>query len=552
MTFLVNQIMEEQAASSLAATGQGVSDPPPHPAPPAPESPLMLADQIGQTYLAQCTDEYRKQHGLYFTPPPIAAFMASMLHAHETMRILDPAAGSGTLLCAVVEHLATLPRPPRELEVVAYEVDAPLATHLQRVLDHVIEWAHRHGIRVGTTIRRQDFILAEAAALRGLAGERFDIVIANPPYFKISKADPRAVAAHSVVHGQPNIYGLFLAVGAALLHNHGELVSITPRSFAAGPYFRRFRERFFSMVRPLRAHVFTSRRDAFSRDEVLQENVILHAVRQDDWAIMAHAHPFTISSSAGIADLDQRTRWYGALTEVIDRDDLAGSFRLPTSPADEDILRRVDRWPGFLHAYGLAISTGPVVPFRATRFLMETAREDAVPLLWMHHIRAMTVHWPNGTHKPQHIANTDEARHLLIPNHTYVLLRRFSSKEEHRRIIAAPLLTGQLSSHLIGLENHLNYIYRPGGQVTEDEAFGLAALLNSALLDGYIRCSSGNTQVSATELRALPLPPLAAIIWLGRQIRNNSGDSALIDRLVDELAVDSTRGQQWHVDHAHD
>jgi adenine-specific DNA-methyltransferase len=36
----------------------------------------------------------------------------------------------------------------------------------------------------------------------------FDLVIANPPYFKIPKSDPRAQAAAAIVHGQPNIYAL--------------------------------------------------------------------------------------------------------------------------------------------------------------------------------------------------------------------------------------------------------------------------------------------------------------------------------------------------------
>ncbi|AMW35760.1 N-6 DNA methylase [Haematospirillum jordaniae] len=499
------------------------------------ETPTQLADRIGQNYTNQKNAEHRKSHGLYLTPPPVAAFMADMICPRDTLRLLDPAAGAGILLCAAIERLAACPNPPRLVEIVAYEIDPPLAAMLAEVLDHLTAWAAGKGMTIKTTIRCTDFILAEAAALHHRPANRFDAVIANPPYFKINKDDPRAVAACDVVHGQPNIYGLFMAVAAAMLSQGGDLVFITPRSFASGPYFKRFRERFFSMVRPLRTHVFASRRDAFSRDAVLQENVILHAIRADGWTTKPNGLPFTISSSTGMGDLDQATEYPAALADVIDPKNLAGAFRLPSGPEDEDILRRVDSWTGSLHAYGLDISTGPVVPFRATEHLAEQANGVTVPLLWLNHVKAMEIQWPTASRKPQYIKNKTNSQRLLVPNSTYILLRRFSAKEEHRRMTAAPLLAGQIPAAMIGIENHLNYIHRPGGNISDDEAFGLAALLNSALMDGYFRCTNGNTQVSATELRAMPLPPLAAIAQLGRRVRKKPDNMALIDDLVEAL-----------------
>jgi len=106
-----------------------------------------------------------------------------------------------------------------------------------------------------------------------------------------------------------------------------------------------------------------------------------------------------------------------------------------------------------------------------------------------------------------------------VANQNVVLLRRFSAKEDSRRLIAAPLLRGQLDAKLIGLENHLNYIYRPTGELTTPQAMGLSALLNSSLLDRYFRISNGNTQVSATEIRAMPLPPLHVIDRMGQIVR---------------------------------
>ena len=125
---------------------------------------------------------------------------------------------------------------------------------------------------------------------------------------------------------------------------------------------------------------------------------------------------------------------------------------------------------------------------------------------------------------------------LLVPNRNYVLLRRFSAKEEERRLVAGPYLARTGDTSMVGLENHLNYIYRPGGTLTEDEAFGIAALLSSSLLDTYFRISNGNTQVSATELRTMPLPPLAVIHAIGQQARKLRGDLAAINAVVVKLA----------------
>ena len=330
-------------------------------------SPTALAGAVGQAYVAEKSADYRKIHGLYLTPLPVAAFMAAMISSRPKMRILDPAAGAGVLLCATVEALVKSPQAPEKIDIVAYEIDPDLVQQLQQVLDNLAVWAKTEGVKVKADIRRCDFILAEAKSLNG-GQPAYDSVIANPPYFKVGKNDSRAVAARSVVHGQPNIYGLFMAVSASLLVPGRDFVFITPRSFASGPYFRKFREEFFAMVRPVRTHVFGSRRDAFSRDEVLQENVILHATHHAHWQEGKSKHRMTISSSAGLSDIGTAHAFEICLSDSLDAANLATPFRLPISRDDVAILDAVDSWSGSLKAYGMEISTGPVVPFRATNF----------------------------------------------------------------------------------------------------------------------------------------------------------------------------------------
>ncbi len=430
------------------------------------------------------------------------------------------------------------------MDVTVYETDPDLQSALESSLDYLTRWAAKRQIAVHATVEKRDFILAQDQILgttqqlfHSRKANAFDVVIANPPYFKIPKCDPRAQGATSVVRGQPNIYALFMAAGAVLLRDGGEFLFITPRSFASGPYFRLFRERFFSNVRPQAIHVFGSRRDAFGRDEVLQENIIFKGVRDDGWRSHGGSFELQISSSAGIADLDHPSRRTLPIEQALGKAGTDVVLRLPILKDDDDAAMVVDSWTGSLHQYGMNISTGPVVPFRATEFLVEAANSavSLVPLLWMNHVHAMRVSFPNGTRKPQYIRPSAGERSLLLPNRNYVLLRRFSSKEEGRRLVAAPWFKSGSSCSLLGIENHLNYIYRPGSELDEDEALGLAALFNSKLLDTYFRVSSGNTQVSATELRAMPLPSHDKIVLIGRRARTLAGNVEGLEQIVDEV-----------------
>ena len=512
------------------------------PAPQTGERPAAYADRVGEWYAGGRSDRQRKDHGLFLTPVAVADFMARRVTAKApNVRILDPAAGAGILCCAAVEAMVSRQQKPDTIELVVYEVDRGLIGPLQAVLDHLADWCHdRHRVTFAVRIEAVDFIMANPGALRprglfpaGSETERFDVVIANPPYFKIGKDDPRAAAVSEVVHGQPNIYALFMAVGAALLREGGDFVFITPRSFASGPYFRRFRAVFFDMVRPSGIHVFGSRRDAFRRDTVLQENVIVSGVRADQWHRHRAAEPLAISLSLGVDDIDESSVRKVFADAVLGLDSVDKVLRLPVCDEDEEALAVVDSWPSSLADLGLNISTGPVVPFRATAFVAKEGDIPAnhVPLLWMNHVRAMRTNWPLGRHKPEYILRTG-AETLLVPNRNYVLIRRFSAKEEPRRLTAAPYIAADFAIPEIGLENHLNYIHRPGGALSENEAWGLAALYNSRLLDTWFRAVNGNTQVSATELRAMPLPPHETIVALGGRTKHLADPMAEVDALV--------------------
>jgi adenine-specific DNA-methyltransferase len=472
------------------------------------ELPAAYAYRVGQWYLSWHKRD--KLLGQFFTPLSVARFMAGLLPVRkEGVRALDPGSGIGILACALCEVINC------DIEFVVYEVDAELVNYLKLCLSYAQRWMKSKNMQMTYKIICDDFILKCGTSLYEVVDKSFDIVICNPPYFKLSKTDIRAQVVESIVYGQPNIYSLFMAVSASLLRPDGYAVYITPRSYAAGQYFSRFREYFFGEMRPRALHLFESRHDVF--DEVLQESLIMLAQRSTE------NHDVVLSSSSdfNFRSLVKRTK---TINEVLGNDNV---LHLPLSDEDDSIANAVRSWKGRLHHYGMEISTGPVVPFRVVKLVNHTGNVPSThaPLLWMQNVKSMQWNWP-VKHKGQYLL-LEGADKLVLPNRNYVLLRRFSAKEEQQRLTAAPYLA-DLDGAVIGLENHLNYIYRPNGCLTEDETRGLAVLLNSRLMDSYFRIFSGNTQVSATELRQLPLPAREAIVELGRLAANGKADIATL------------------------
>ncbi len=510
--------------------------------------PVEYAGALGEAYLSFSNHNARKSEGHYLTPAIIATFMAGQSSYSEThMRVLDPGSGTGILAAAVCEA-ACRSGTVKSLHVDACETDPVLAGLTRLTLAFTRYWLDKQGVALAFDVRHGDFLLEYAAALEStsrISGNRvnpdgladgYDLVIANPPYFKIGKDDPRAVAWASVVHGQPNIYALFMTLSAKLLSESGKLVYIVPRSFASGPYFRRFREVFFQIVAPKAIHLFDSRKDVFKNQTVLQENLIIAAQRRRGGQI-PDGGEVLVSHSKGARDLPDRK------SLVVDVDSVLGSesesmvLSIPLCAQDLDLVEALHAWPNTLHTLGLEISTGPVVAFRATRFLTHNAFDSStVPLLWMQHVRPMRTTWPAATaDKPQCIKAEPDSMKLLVADANYVLLRRFSAKEEKRRLVAAPLIRGTLNVDVVGLENHLNYIRGVSRQMEDELAYGLSALLNSTFLDRYFRISNGNTQVSATELRAMPLPGERDIRSIGTEVQSvleSGGDLSSLDALV--------------------
>lgn len=507
------------------------------------EKPSQFAERVGRMYADASVQKDKKHKGQFFTPLAISQFMGRLATPSEkdSVSVLDPGCGLAILSCALIEHLVE----DSKLETIAltlYETDKNVVPLTSIVLSYLQEWCKKQGIRMNYQLNESDFVLDKCEYLDSddsifgamNVGERFDYIISNPPYFKLAKDDVHTRSCASIVDGQTNIYALFMAICTKLLENDGQMIFITPRSFASGRYFQSFRDFLFRHVHIDLIHLFNTRKDTFSKDEVLQELVIMRM------------HPagevknIIVSFSQGIRDLDQPHQKEYPAADIVDVDSVEKVVYLPVDSRDEAILSMFRSWDGNMEKYGIKISTGPVVAFRAYDFIVSEPGKDTVPLYWLHNVVKMLCDHPvQKKDKGQYIKVTSETKTALLPNKNYVLLRRFSSKDDSSRLVAAPYFGNMSQYEAVGIENKLNYIYRPEGHLRRDEVMGLTALLDSEMFDAYFRTFNGNINVSATELRMMPLPPIETIREIGRKIilRNNYSIDFINDLVLDYFKI---------------
>lgn len=494
---------------------------------------------MGIEYSKTVNQQHKKAHGQFFTPIEIAELMGRLIsYNKETCSILDPGCGTGILSCALIENLVYTNKSLKQISLTVYETDTEILPYLRKTIEYLTNWLSDLNIEFSFFTKTSDFILDNAhyfSTSDELFTEHtdwFDIVISNPPYFKLPINDKRAIASKVIVSGHPNIYAMFMALSAKMLKEGGQLVLITPRSYASGGYFKLFRKYFFNLISIEKVHLFVSRKETFNRDKVLQETVIIQGIKAEP----KNKLKVEIRSSVGINDIRE------PFVKTFDREEILNLksddkiLYLPTTDNDEAILKIFKRWNGTLTKYNIGISTGPVVAFRAWKYIhevYENGKTLLAPLLWLHNIKKMEVLWPD--HKPergQFIRVENQSKSLLVPNKNYIFLRRFSAKDDKNRLIAAPHFSDNLDTEFIGIENKVNYIYKKIGYFEKSEIIGICALLNSKLFDQYFRMFNGNVNVSATELREIPFPPLEDIRELG--------DSLILSKDFSEANINNT------------
>lgn len=477
----------------------------------------------------------RRDLGQFLTPTHVADLMASFFDAQwRNVDLLDAGAGKGALTAALVRRLCRAEHKPKRVTVTAYEIDDTVITSLRETLDDCRRCCESAGIDFSAKILNEDFISAAVSILRAdLFSQHlphFNVAIVNPPYRKLRSDSKARLWLRSIGIETSNYYSGFVALILRMLVKGGELVAITPRSFCNGPYFKPFRHELLEAMSLRQLHLFHSRSAAFGNDNVLQENIIVHAVKGEPVPTQV-----VLSSSSGQANA-QVIEHGVPYSQVISPNDPEQFIHFTAVESQQRIASFVRKLGAGLADLELTVSTGRVVDFRARAFLRKEPTEGAVPLIYPCHFNGGSVTWPKKASRKHNAIMIDEkTRELLLPPGIYVLVKRFSSKEERRRIVACTYNSDQIPSEAVAFENHLNYFHIQGHGLPLLMAMGLTAFLNSTIVDSYFRQFSGHTQVNATDLRRLNYPSRAVLESLGGKIRTGANQSELDDLIEREI-----------------
>lgn len=442
---------------------------------------LMSAEQTRVFTVALTDSASRKGYSQYLTPYQTARLAASMLSDNadkKILRCLDLGAGTGILSVALAE------RYNNHISVDGVEADPQLAAVYDKELDR-LGIAHR---------------IMEGDALLVPLVHTYERVILNPPYKKMAADDSRQAV---LPVRSPNLYTAFLMRAIQALAPGGQCAAIVPRSWMNGQYFRAFREWMLNRVSIDAIHVYGSRSEIFLDTDVLQETMVL-AVSKAKQRPIIRVSESDEKSGKPVA----HEYLYQSLV------DQGESRAVRVRPVESALLGQLRS----LKEEGLCASTGKVVDFRLRDTLSFEYRAGLGRLIYPCNFTNEGFVHPVSGKKAQWIdCSSDAAKRLLISTGSYVVVKRFSAKEEQRRIKASLLTLAQPAA----LENHLNFIHagtpRKAVALSKTEAQGLDIWLGSTDIERWFRSRSGSTQVNASDLNALPTPSRSLLVKLGQR-----------------------------------
>jgi hypothetical protein len=167
-----------------------------------------------------------KNNGMFFTPKDMADFLAKEMLSYYSenllqkskIKVLDPAAGDGELLLAMIRVIRNKTLCP--ITVVGYETDSVNAANINN--------------RINQEFRNIDIIIKNTNFITDNSKDKFDFIIANPPYIRtqiLGSEKSQELAKKMKLSGRVDLYYAFLTLTKDFLQDNGIAGYITSNKF---------------------------------------------------------------------------------------------------------------------------------------------------------------------------------------------------------------------------------------------------------------------------------------------------------------------------------
>ncbi len=433
---------------------------------------------VGVFYTLLLPAEVRREHAAYFTPPYLANAVLNLAIEYgfdlRSGTVLDPAAGGAAFLSTIAARMTTVGARPDQVagRLRGVDIDPGLA----RISRGLI--ADRLGLGGVSTIDMQ-----VGDALRRRWKPEFDLVVANPPYGRITSAVLTGEHWKKVAHsGNINKYAIFVELCLRATKPGALVALVIPSSFRTGPLYTKLRGYLQAQAQVLCVGDVGPRDEVFA--DVAQDVSVL--VLRKSSAQRADTRFCIISATAGVKDI--------------------GAYPLPKNkdePWPCPSLNAMPRGGATLADYGVTAKAGYFVWNREGDRLRKAEEADAYPLIWAKNVKPGHSCRPEGKDgKAADFVAFDENSTSIVRQPAAVLQRTTNNKQP-RRLVAAvvdPAVYARWGGFVT--ENHTIVLI---GNRAADVA-RVCQLLNTAAVDARYRTLSGTAAVSVQLLRTLDLP----------------------------------------------
>ncbi len=488
---------------------------------------LNAAYWLSSVYALLREDKYRKSLAMYFTPPSLTERLLCNLEMQGVRfnngRFFDPSCGGAAFLAPIALRMRMALKAqgasPRKIltyvekNLLGMDIDSTLCALSRQFLKMALYEEIKEARREPTFRIETGNSLCDLESFFG----SIDVLVCNPPYRKTNKSEIGKYRDNfdEIIQGQPNMYGLFIALGIKLLKQNGICALVTPTSFLSGQYFSKLRVFLMKETQVLSIGMVSDRSGVFI--DVLQETALTLLRRT------SRARPSQTKAAVSVVSRDGNYLDVGPCVLP----NSGAAWPIPRTEADVMLLQKVAALRFRIKDYGYAVRIGSFVWNRDRRAVYMSASEvrrckvkTAVPLLWSSDINNGGVLDFDGSEKENGepcFVNFGDKSHRSIIRRVSVILQRVTSNDQPRRLIASVVPKKLLDKYegFVG-ENHTVILE----QVAAKPALTprqMTELLGSDVIDRSFRCISGATNVSAFELSQLSLPdPVLLKLFMAR------------------------------------